>query len=104
MRIKKGDKVIVKKGKDAGKTGEIMKVFPLEDKLIVKGINIKTMHKKPMGPTEPGGIIEVEGPIHVSNVMYYCKNDKQGVRVGYKFLEDGKKVRVCKKCGEVLDK
>lgn len=104
MHVKSGDKVVVISGKDAGKTGKIMKVFPNENRVIVEGVNINTKHKKPMGPNEPGGIIQVEGPINVSKVMLYCEKDKQGVRVGYKQLENGNKVRVCKKCGETFDK
>lgn len=104
MHVKNGDKVVVTSGKDLGKTGKIMKVFPSEEKVIVEGINIQTHHKKPMGPTQPGGIVEIEGAIHASKVMPYCENDKQGVRVGYEVLSDGTKVRVCKKCGERFDK
>lgn len=103
MHVKNGDKVVVIAGNHKGKIGKILKSFPDENRVIVEGVNMVTKHNKPMGPTEPGGIIEFEGPINASNVMYYCDNDEQGVRVGYKFLEDGSKERVCKKCGEVLD-
>ena len=104
MHVKSGDKVVVISGKDAGKTGKVMKSFPNENRVIVEGVNINTKHKKPMGPTEPGGIIKVEGPIDVSKVMLYCEKDKQGARAGYKELDNGTKVRVCKKCGETFDK
>lgn len=104
MHVKNGDKVVVIAGKDIGKTGKILRTFPNENRVIVENINMLTKHKKASGPTEPGGIIRYEGPINASNVMYYCDKDKTGVRVGYKFLSDGKKVRVCKKCDEVLDK
>lgn len=104
MRIKSGDTVIVISGKDKGKTGKIIKALPKENKVIVEGVNIVTKHVKPRGANQPGGRIKKEAPIYASKVMYYCDKDKKGVRVGYKILEDGKKVRVCKKCGEVLDK
>lgn len=104
MRVKTGDKVVIISGKDIGKTGKILKSLPKENRVIIEGINMVTKHQKPMGPNEPGGIIEYEGPINASKVMYYCENDDQGVRVGYNTLDNGEKVRVCKKCGEVLDK
>lgn len=103
MQVKNGDKVVVISGKDKGKTGKIMRVLPSENRVIVEGINMVTKHRKPMGPTNPGGIVKFEGPINASKVMYYCDKDKTGVRVGYK-IENDKKVRVCKKCGDVLDK
>lgn len=104
MHVKSGDKVVVISGKDSGKVGTILKAFPKENRVIVEGVNMLTKHKKPMGPGEPGGIVKYEGPINASKVMIYCENDKQGVRVGHQILENGKKVRKCKKCGEVLDK
>ncbi len=104
MRIKSGDKVVVISGKDKGKQGTILKAFPSENRVIVENVNMLTKHKKAQGPTSPGGIIKMEGPINASKVMYYCEKDKMGVRVGYNVLADGSKVRVCKKCGEVLDK
>lgn len=104
MHVKSGDKVVVISGKNINKVGKVMKVFPKENRVIVEGINMLTKHKKAGGPTQPGGILKYEGPINASKVMYYCEKDKTGVRVGYSFLADGKKVRVCKKCGEVLDK
>ncbi|MBC8591576.1 50S ribosomal protein L24 [Wansuia hejianensis] len=104
MHIKSGDTVVIISGKDAGKVGKVLKAFPDKNRVIVEGVNMITRHKKPMGPTEPGGIVKYEGPINASKVMYYCSKDKKGVRVGHTFLNDGKKVRVCKKCGEVLDK
>ncbi|SCG84092.1 50S ribosomal protein L24 [Proteiniborus sp. DW1] len=102
MHVKKGDTVVVISGKDKGKKGKILTAMPKEDRVIVEGVNMLTKHQKPKGQMQPGGIIHQEGPIHVSNVMLYCNKDKTGVRVGYKVLENGDKVRVCKKCGEVL--
>jgi large subunit ribosomal protein L24 len=104
MHVKSGDTVVIISGKDKGKKGKVLKVFPKANRVIVEGVNMLTKHKKAQGPTQQGGIIHQEGPIHVSKVMYYCDKDKNGVRVGHKFLENGNKVRVCKKCGEVLDK
>jgi large subunit ribosomal protein L24 len=104
MHVKSGDTVVIIAGKDKGKKGKVLRVLPKENRVIVEGLNMLTKHKKAQGPTSPGGIIKVEGTINASNVMYYCEKDKAGVRVGYKILTDGKKVRVCKKCGEVLDK
>ncbi|NLJ98453.1 MAG: 50S ribosomal protein L24 [Tissierellia bacterium] len=104
MHVKNGDTVIVISGKDKGKKGKVLKVNPKENKVIVEGINMLTKHMKAQGPGQEGGIISQEGAINASKVMYYCEKDETGVRVGSKFLEDGSKVRVCKKCGEVLDK
>lgn len=104
MHIKNGDNVIVISGKDKGKKGKVLRVIPKTSKVIIEGINMITKHQKPKGPTQPGGIIKLEGELNSSKVMYYCPKDKKGVRVGHKFLEDGSKVRVCTKCGEVLDK
>lgn len=104
MHIKSGDTVVVISGKDKGKTGKVLKAMPKEDKVIVEGVNMVTKHQKPAGPTKPGGIVKFEGAINVAKVMFYCDKDKAGVRVGYQIQKDGSKVRVCKKCGEVLDK
>ena len=104
MHVKNGDTVIVISGKDKGKKGKVLKVLPKESKIIVEGVNMLTKHKKAQGPTQQGGIIHQEGAIDSSKVMYYCDKDKAGVRIGHKFLEDGSKVRICRKCGEILDK
>lgn len=104
MHVKNGDTVVVISGKDRGKKGKILRVFPKENRVIVEGINMLTKHKKAQGPTSPGGIIKMEGPINSSKVMFFCDKDKVGVRVGHNILSDGSKVRVCNKCGEVLDK
>ncbi len=103
MHVKKGDTVIVISGKDKGKTGKVLSVLPKENKVVVEGINMVTRHVKPQGPNQPGGRITREAPLYASKVMYYCDKDKKGVRIGRKVLENGKKVRVCKKCGAVLD-
>lgn len=102
MHVKKGDTVVVISGKDKGKKGKILAAMPKKNRVIVEGVNMLTKHQKPSQQLQQGGIIHQEGPIHVSNVMLYCNKDKAGVRVGYKILDNGEKVRVCKKCGEVL--
>lgn len=102
MHVKKGDMVVVISGKDKGKKGKVLAAMPKKNRVIVEGVNMLTKHQKPNPQLQQGGIIHQEGPIHVSNVMLYCSKDKTGVRVGHKVLENGKKVRVCKKCGEVL--
>lgn len=104
MQIKSGDTVVVISGKDKGKTGKVLKSMPTENRVIVEGVNMVTKHKKAQGPTSPGGILKYEGAIDASKVMFYCEKDKKGVRLGHSVKSDGTKVRVCKKCGEVLDK
>lgn len=101
MRIKKGDTVLVITGKDKGKKGKVLKAMPKENRVIVEGINIQTKHQK-QTRTEKAEIKHVEGPIHVSNVMYYDAKAKAPTRLGAK-IEGGKKVRVSKKSGAVVD-
>ncbi|ANQ53890.1 50S ribosomal protein L24 [Thermosipho sp. 1063] len=103
-KIRKGDTVKVLSGKDKGKTGEVITVIPKEDKVIVRGVNIVKRHQRPNAQMRQGGIIEKEAPIYVSKVALVCPSCGNATRVGFKFLEDGKKVRYCKKCGEVIDK
>ncbi len=103
MHVKKGDMVVVIAGKDKGKKGKVLTAIPKKDRVIVEGVNMLTKHKKPSQKVQQGGIIHQEGSIDVSNVMHYCSKDKKAVRIGHKVLENGEKVRVCKKCGEVLD-
>lgn len=103
MRIKKGDSVVVIAGKDKGKKGKVLQVIPKNNKVIVEGVNIITKHQKPTGQDQQGGIIKREAAIDASNAMYFEKKANQGVRVGYKFLDNGEKVRISKKTGEVID-
>lgn len=103
MHVKKGDKVMVISGKDKGKTGVILAAFPKKDRVIVEGVNIVKKHSKPSQMNPQGGIINQEAPIHVSNVMPIDPKTGEPTRVGYKVV-DGKKVRIAKKSGEVLDK
>lgn len=103
MHVKKGDKVMVISGKDKGKQGVILEAFPKKDRVLVEGVNIVKKHAKPSQINPQGGIISKEAPIHVSNVMPLDPKTGEPTRVGYK-VEDGKKVRVAKKSGEILDK
>lgn len=101
MFIKKNDRVKVIAGKDKGKEGTVEKVFPSKERVIVKGVNIVKKHQKPTNANPNGGIVEVEAPIHVSNVMLIDPSNNEPTRVGFK-IEDGKKVRVSKKTGKTL--
>ena len=102
-KLKKGDSIIVVSGKDKGKKGEILRVIE-PDKLIISNINLAKNHVKPHpNKNESGGIIEKEMPIHISNVMMFNPVSKKGDRVGFKNLEDGKKVRIYKSNKEVID-
>ena len=98
MNIKKDDKVIVLSGKDKGKQGKILVSDPKAAKVIVEGVNVATKHQKPRKQGEEGGIIKVETPIYASKVQLVCPKCGKATRVGHK-ITDGKKVRVCKKCG-----
>ena len=101
MKIKKGDTVLVISGKDKGKTGVVKVALPKEHRVIVEGVNVQTKHAKATQKT-PAEIRKVEGPIDVSNVMYYDKSAKAPTKIGYKF-EGDKKVRVAKKSGKTID-
>ena len=102
LKIKKGDKVVVITGKDKGKTGEVLRVDPKDARLVVQGVNMVKRHTKPaMG--NPGGIVEKEGTIHVSNVAHIDPKSDKPTRVGYKTLDGGRKVRFARRSGEVID-
>ena len=98
MNIKKDDKVVVLSGKDKGKQGKILTADPKAMKVIVEGVNVATKHQKPRKQGEEGGIIKVETPIYVSKVQLVCPKCGKATRVAHK-ITDGKKTRVCKKCG-----
>lgn len=102
FRLRKGDDVVVISGRDKGKTGSILRVIRSEDRVIVDGINMVKRHTRP-SQAQPGGIVNKEAPIHISNVAMADPKDGSATRVGYKFLEDGRKVRVAKQSGEVID-
>ncbi|MCU0571780.1 MAG: 50S ribosomal protein L24 [Syntrophobacteraceae bacterium] len=102
-RIKKNDVVQVVAGKDKGKTGKVMRLVPKKDRAIVEKINMVKRHMKPSQQNRQGGILDKEAPIAISNLMLVCSKCTDPTRVGYKILDDDRKVRFCKKCGEVLD-
>ena len=102
LKIRKGDKVVVITGKDKGKQGEVVRMFPAENRAVVMGVNLAKRHTR-QTPSQEGGIISKEMPIHVSNLALRDPKDGKPTRVGYKTLADGKKVRVAKRSGEVID-
>ena len=102
-KIKKGDHVVVIAGKDKGRKGEVLKVFPKESRIVVKGIKMVKRHTGPSQADPEGGIKQFEAPIHISNVAHLDPKEGKPTRVGFKTLKDGKKVRVTKKSGEVID-
>ncbi|MFP4132730.1 MAG: 50S ribosomal protein L24 [Halothece sp.] len=103
MHVKKGDTVQVISGKDKGKVGEIQQVIPKESRVVVEGVNVRTKHVKPQQEGEKGQIITFEAPIHSSNVMLYSKKESCASRISYTYTEDGRKVRMLKKTGEIID-
>jgi len=102
LKIKKGDKVVVITGRDKGKTGEVKQVLPAENRVVVDGVNMVKRHTAPSAGNA-GGIVEKEASIHVSNVAYVDPKTDKPTRIGYKTLEDGRKVRFAKRSGEIID-
>ncbi len=103
MKIRKNDTVLVIAGKDKGKKGKVRFAYPKEGRIIIEGINFIKKHSKARGQVRQAGIIDLEAPIHVSDVMLLCQKCNQPTRVGFTFLEDGRKVRICRSCKEVID-
>ncbi|WP_270167931.1 50S ribosomal protein L24 [Paenibacillus sp. SYP-B4298] len=103
LHVKKDDNVIVITGKDKGKKGRVIAAYPRENRVLVEGVNIVKKHSRPSQQNPQGGIIEQEAPIHVSNVMLIDPKSGKVTRVGYKVLDNGKKVRIARKSGEVID-
>jgi large subunit ribosomal protein L24 len=103
MHVKKGDTVQVVAGSDKGKVGEVLQTFPKTSKVMIKGVNVKTKHVKPQQEGESGQITTTEFPIHSSNVMLYSSKEKVASRVCYTFNSEGRKVRMLKKTGEIID-
>jgi large subunit ribosomal protein L24 len=101
-RIKKGDRVVVTTGRDKGKTGEVSRVIPKEDRVVVQGVNMVKRHQR-QTQTQAGGIVEREASIHLSNVMIADPKSGEPTRVGFKTLDDGRKVRIAKRSGEQID-
>ena len=102
--IKKDDKVVVISGKEKGKTGRVLRVFPKKQRAIVERVNFVKKNTKPSQKNQKGGIIEKEAPLHVSNLLLYCIRCEKGTRIGFKMLENKTKVRYCKRCNELMDK
>jgi large subunit ribosomal protein L24 len=102
-KIKKGDKVVILSGKDKGKHGEVTKAMPKEGKVVVGGVNMMTRHKKPSQTNPQGGLERIEAPLHISKVAIEDPKTGKPTRVGFKVLEDGRKVRVAKRSGELID-
>ncbi len=103
MSVRKDDRVKVIAGKDKGREGKVLRVFPQKERVIVKHVNIVKKHQRPTNKRPQGGILEIEAPVHVSNVMLICPSCSQPTRVG-RTREDGVRVRTCKKCGNQIDK
>ena len=102
-RIKRDDQVLVTAGKERGKQGQVREVFAQQHRVIVQGLNMVKRHQRQRDQQHPGGIIEKEAPIHVSNVKLICRACQKPARVGFRVRSDGVKVRVCRSCGEDID-
>ena len=103
MKIRKEDTVLVIAGKDKGKRGKVRFAYPKKQQVLVEGINFVKKHSRARGTVRQAGIIDLEVPIHVSNVMLLCNKCSKPVRVGFEKLEDGRRVRICRSCREVID-
>ena len=102
FKIKKGDKVVVTTGRDKGKEGEVLRVLREDDRVLVQGVNMVKRHTAP-SQMSPGGIVEKEAPVHISNVAHIDPKSSKPTRVGYKIDKDGQKTRVAKRSGETID-
>ncbi|MBI2854273.1 MAG: 50S ribosomal protein L24 [Chloroflexi bacterium] len=103
MKIRKSDTVLVAVGKDKGKKGKVRFAYPKTQKIVVEGVNMVKRHSRAVKGARQAGIIEREAPIHASNVMFVCNKCNRPARVGMRLLEDGRKVRVCRACNEVIE-
>ena len=104
MKIRKNDSVAVMSGKDRGKKGRVLQVFPERGRILVEAVNYRKIHRRPTKDNPKGGIVQMEGTLAVSNVMLVCPRCGKPTRVGHTFLADGTKQRSCKKCREILEK
>ncbi len=102
FKVRKNDTVMVIVGRDRGKTGKVLRVLPVPGRVIVERLNIVKRHTKPRGAASPGGIVEREAPLDISNVMVMCDRCNAPVRMGFKLAADGSRSRVCRRCGDVL--
>jgi large subunit ribosomal protein L24 len=103
VSIKKNDTVMVVAGKDRGKSGKVLRVLPKKEAVVIERLNFAKRHLRAGGAHGKGGIVEKEAPIHLSNIQLLCSKCNLPTRIGKKVLEDGRKVRVCSKCGETID-
>lgn len=103
MKIRRNDTVLVIAGKDKGRKGKVRRASPKEGRIVVEGINMIKQHLKARAPARQAGIVEREAPLAVSKTMLVCNKCNRAARVGFRFLEDGKKVRYCHRCGETID-
>jgi len=103
VKIKKNDTVLVVTGKDRGKKGKVRRAVPKDNRVVVEGLNMIKRHSRARRAARQAGIVELEAPIHVSNVMLVCEKCKKPTRIGYKTLDDGRKVRFCRACEEPID-
>ena len=102
-KVRKNDTVQVLAGRERGKQGKVTRVIPREDRVVIEGVNIRKRHTKPRRQGEQGGVVEFPAPLHISNVAVVCAKCARPARVGFRILTDGTKVRVCKRCGEVIE-
>jgi large subunit ribosomal protein L24 len=102
-KVKKGDRVLVVAGRERGKSGTVLRVLPQEGRVVVERLNIVKRHRKARGLQSPGGIVEKEAPIAIANVRILCPKCDRPVRVGRRVLSDGRRVRVCRRCGELIE-
>jgi large subunit ribosomal protein L24 len=103
VQIRKNDSVMIIAGRERGKTGKVLRVIADKGAAIIERVNLIKRHTRPKGPQQPGGIVEKEASIHASNLMIMCDKCNAPVRIGRKILADGKKIRICRRCGEALD-
>jgi len=104
MHVKKNDMIKIIAGKEKGKTGKVLRVFPAKNRVVVEGLNVVKRHTRPTQINPEGGIVEKEAAVSISNVMLICSSCNEPARTGIRSLEDGSRVRYCKKCNEIVDK
>ncbi len=103
MKIRKDDTVLVVAGKDKGKKGKVRFTYPKHERVVVEGVNLIKKHTRARGTARQAGIIELEAPVHISNVMLMCNKCNRPTRIGFQILADGRKARICRSCREVID-
>ncbi|MBI2873199.1 MAG: 50S ribosomal protein L24 [Chloroflexi bacterium] len=103
LKVRRDDLVLVVRGKDKGKRGKVQRALPREERVVVEGVNLVKRHVRSRGQVRQAGIVQQEASIHASKIMLICQHCNRPVRVGFRFLEGGNKVRVCKRCHEVIE-